>query len=102
MISDAEWRAKYGSPKPRQKGPLIVCNHFDAFESPVTGNVINNKREHEYDLHSTGSRTYEGREQEEKEAAKWQAEQERDLERSIDHTLHETWHEIEHGYRNVE
>ena len=102
MIPDAAWRAKYGNPKQRESGPLVICNHFEAFESPVTGKVINNKREHLYDLHATGSRTYEGREQEEKEAANWQAEQEAKLESDIDHTLHQTYHEIEHGYRKVE
>lgn len=101
MIPIAEWNAKYGS-EPVNKSPLIFCNHFEPFESPVTGRVIRSKREHQYDLDSTGSRVYEGREQETKEASKWQAEQETRLERDLEQTLSQELHNIEHGYRRVE
>lgn len=96
-----EWLEKYGQPE-KPKGPLIFCNHFEPFISPVTGRVISSKREHEYDMHSTGSRVYEGREQETKEAQKWQKEQESKLEAELDETLNRTWHQIETGERKVE
>lgn len=98
MIPIQEWNAKYGG-EPANKGPMVFCNHFEPFESPVTGRVISSKRAHEYDLQSTGSRVYEGRDQETKEAQKWQQEQDSKLEARIEGTLNQTMHEIEHGYR---
>lgn len=102
MIPDSEWREKYGNPKPRERKPMLFVNNFEPFKSPVTGNVITNKREHQYDMDSTGSRVYEGRDQEEKEAARYRAYEEQKLESEIDQTLNQTYHEIEHGYRSVE
>lgn len=98
FIPMSEWLAKYGS-EPKTQAPMVVCNHFEAFESPASGRVITNKRQHQEDLEATGCRVYEGRESETKEANKWQAEQEAKLEKNLDHTLNTTMHELEHGYR---
>lgn len=99
LIPKSEWHAKYG--REVNKAPIVFCNHFEPFESPVTGRVINNKREHQYDLHSTGSRVYEGRESEQREADRWQANEEAQIEADIDHTLHQAMHDIEHGYKKL-
>lgn len=99
MLPMDEWLAKYGS-EPRQKTPMIICNNFDPFVSPVSDRVISSKRQHQEDLAASGCRVYEGREQETKEADKWQKEQESKIERNLEKTLHTTMHEIEHGYRS--
>lgn len=96
MVPIEEWYSK-----PKEEGPLTFINHFEAYESPTSGKIINNKREHLNDLHASGCRVYEGRQQEAKEAAKWRAEQDRKLDRKLTETLNRTMYEIEHGYRQV-
>lgn len=95
-----EWVRKYGSE--RKQGPMVICNHFEPFESPVTGEVIQNKRQHNYDLDRNGCRVYEGRESEQKEADRYWKYQDEKFEQKIDHTLNQTAYDIEHGYLKVE
>lgn len=92
-----EWNQKY-SEAPKSRGPMIICNNFDPFISMVTGERITNKREHQYDMESTDSRVYEGREQETKEAQRHKLAEIDDLENAIEDDMMGTYHDIEHGH----
>lgn len=101
FIPAAEYYAKYGAPKPRPKTPMIVCNHFEAFESPVTGEVISSKRDHQYDLESNGCRVFEGQEAEQREVDRQTAYFEEATMAEMGETIEQTAHDIEHGYHKV-
>lgn len=101
LIPLEEWLAKYEE-RPMGQAPMMFMSNFDPFESPVSGRVVRNKREHQYDLDASGCRVYEGRQQEEKEAAKYRQEQEKKLEASVTDTIHQTHYEIQHGYRKLQ
>ena len=62
-----------------------------AYKSPVSGKWINSRRERAEDLKQTGSRPWEGMEQEQKEAdrlkAYTEAEQDKKLEKTIESTI---------------
>jgi hypothetical protein len=97
FIPAHEWNAKYGAP--RHRGPLVIVDNFDAYESPATGEIISNRRQRIADMDKSGSRQYEGFHNEKQEADKWHREQDARLDAKIDSTLHKTMYEIEHGYR---
>ena len=97
-----EWRAKYDCEPQKGQAPTVFCNHFTPFKSAVTDKVITNKREHDYDLKSTGSRVFEGIQSEQREVDRFRARQEAELDRQRRETINQTYHEIEHGYRRLE
>ena len=83
----------------QQKSGLdIHVNHFEPYVSMVTGDVIENKRQHLNDLHKTNSRVYEGREIEQQEADRHKAYKDKALWNNVGETLRKTAHDIEHGY----
>ena len=98
MIPIQEWYKLYGEQK-KGTAPIIFVNKFDPYISPVSGEIINNKKEHKYDLESHGCRVYEGREQEEKEAQKYRNEQNLKLEAKVNTTIEKTSYEIDVGLR---
>jgi len=100
FIPISEWNKKYAE-APRERGPMFFLNHFEAYQSPVTGEVIQNKRQARYDLDKTGCRIYEGMESEQREVDRQTAYKEQQFEQAIEQTLEETAHEIDHGYREV-
>lgn len=93
-------KSQYFSEKPRPKkaGFFIGAKEFEAYESPATGEIITSRRAHEYDLNVSGCRVYEGRAQEEKEAARFRDGEWNKLEASVSETVNETDYQIEHGY----
>lgn len=97
FIPIAEWNAKYAE-GPKPKGPLFIVKNFDAFQSPTSGKVIRNHKELAYDMATTGCRTYEGLEQEQKEVDRYLQSEDKKLEKVIDETVDETMHQIKHNY----
>lgn len=85
--------------RPSGKVVDIFVDNFDAYESPITGEVISNRRKRDYDLKSSGCRPYEGRKIEQQEADRFHASKERNLSEGIKETVHRTMYEIQHGYR---
>ena len=73
-------------------GP-IVWDDTPGYTSPVTGLWVEGRRQRRNDLAATGSRPWEGREQEEKEAAKRRAEGERQLDHLAEKMAHRAWAE---------
>ena len=96
-----EWNAKYAS-EPKPKGPMVFVKGFDAFESPTSGRTISNHKELQYELESSGCRTYEGREQEQKEVDRHLAEEDKQFEQVISDSVDETAYQIEHNYSRPE
>ena len=98
MIPIAEWNEKYGSAQPVKRYDIFVDN-MEPYESPVTGEVISNRRQRDYDLKATGSRPYEGFASEKREADKVRAEEDNSLRSKMMETAERTYYEFEHGYR---
>lgn len=79
----------------------IFVDNFEAYDSPITGEIINNRRKRDYDLKASGSRPYEGFKVEKQEAERFNSTQERQFSKNIHETVHRTMYEIQHGYRTV-
>ena len=75
---------------------MILVKGFDAYESPVSGEVISNHRQRDRDLKASGCRQYEGKQTELKEAAKYKSEQNQKLTRKVTDTMERTYYEIEY------
>ena len=97
LLTIPEWDAKYPE-GPKGVAPYMYMKGFTPYRSMVTDKVINNHREHLNDLHSTGSRVYEGREAELKEAERYKKGKEDKLWANVHETLAQTSHDIEHGH----
>ena len=76
-----------------EQGPLIVPD-LPGYVSPVTGLWVEGRRARREDLKRTGSRPYEGREQEVKESMRRRAYDEARLAERIERTTHETWNHL--------
>jgi len=100
MIHISEWNKKYY--RKVNKAPMVFCSNFEPYQSMITHEYITSKAQHEYELARTGSRVYEGRYQEQKEADRYNAAKEEKLMDGMEETLNQTYHDIEHGYNNLE
>jgi|APSaa5957512535_1039671.scaffolds.fasta_scaffold46752_2 hypothetical protein len=96
FIDSYEWHQKYGRQKVRTH---FVSTDIEPYESLVTGNIINSRRAQRYDLESTGSRIYEGREAEQKEADRHNAHKEALFDRKLDNSLKEVANDLK--YQNI-
>lgn len=95
-----QWNLKYGEPE-KPRGPMVSIKNFDAFESPATGRIIRNERELREDMRVSGCRTYEGKEQEMREANRYLQEQDRKMEKIVEESVEKTAYDIEHGYHEI-
>ncbi len=95
-MSIPEWDAKYPE-GPKGEVPYMYIKGFTPYRSMVTDQVINNHREHLNDLHSTGSRVYEGRKSEVAQAERHKKDMDDKLWANVHETLAQTSHDIEHG-----
>lgn len=74
------------------RGP-VVWDDLPGYHSPVTGLWVEGRRQRRNDLAATHSRPYEGRETEEKEAAKVRAERDRQTDQLAEKMAHRAWAE---------
>lgn len=81
-------------------GP-VVWDDLPGYTSPVTGLWVEGRKARREDLKRTGSRPYEGREQEAKEAARFHVEQERKLDQLAEKMAHRGWAEAPERVRRV-
>lgn len=100
LLPADEWYAR--NYKERNQSPMAFVDNMEAYESPVTGKIITNRKKRDYDLRATGSRPYEGFSSEQKEAQKYQQYQDQKLKSTLSETVQRTYYEIEHGYRKLE
>jgi len=88
---------------PREtKNLMIMVDRWDAYESPVSGEIISNRRQRDRDLKASGCRQYEGKQVEMQEAERYSLQQHDSLMRGAAESFEKTYYEIEHGYRRVE
>lgn len=73
-------------------GPAVFGD-LPAYESPVTGKIVDGRRARREDLKRTNSRPWEGREQEQKEADKARREQDRKTDQLAERMAHRAWAE---------
>lgn len=78
------------APGPRAAG-VHIWDDLPDYESPVTGEVVAGRKQRREDMRRTGSRPYEGREQETKQAQRVQAENERKLDNLADRMARKGW-----------
>lgn len=71
------------------------------YQSPVTGLWVEGRKARREDLLRTGSRPYEGREQEQKEANKVQAARERQLDNLAEKMAYRAWDQAPERVRKV-
>ena len=82
------------------EGVLIVPD-LPGYVSPVTGLWVEGRKARREDLKRTGSRPYEGIEQEKKEVARQQAYAAEAAERSLDKCAHETYYQLSPSKRDI-
>jgi len=78
-----------------------IWDDLPGYTSPVTGLWVEGRRQRREDLRRTNSRPYEGREQEQKEAAKAAAEKERRLDQLAEKMAHRAWEQAPERIRKV-
>lgn len=83
---------------PRKAG-VHIWDDLPEYESPVTGQVVAGRKQRREDLKRTGSRPYEGREQEVKQAQRVQAENERRLDTLADKMARKGWAQVSPSVR---
>ena len=64
---------------------------FPAYESPASGKMITSRNERREDMKRTGSRPWEGKESELKEAARQKAYEDAKDDAKLDHTVRTAW-----------
>lgn len=78
-----------------------VHGDYEGYQSPVTGEWIEGKRAHREDLKRHGCRLYEGRQVEEREAAKVRAEHARETDRIAEKLAHRAWDQAPTRVRRI-
>ncbi len=78
-----------------------VWNDLPAYESPIDGRVVDGRRQRRNDLARSGCRPYEGREQEDKQAAKIRAEHDRKADQLAERMAHRAGAEAPERVRRV-
>jgi hypothetical protein len=85
---------------PEPVGPLVIGD-LPSYRSPVTGLWVDGRVQRREDLKRSGSRPYEGREQELKEAARQTRYAEERQDRAIERTAREVFHQLPPQKRRI-
>ena len=88
-------------PESKQTHHIFVDN-MEAYESPITGEVVKNRRQRDIVLKQSGSRPYEGFKTESQEAERWRNYQDEKLNKNMRETMERTLYEVNHGYRKLD
>lgn len=96
MLPLYDWYEKNGWPEEKPRTAYIQGD-IEPYESMVTGRIISSRKEHRDELERTGCRVYEGREQEEKEAARYRAQKDKEFEDFLGDALEETHNQLKNG-----
>lgn len=80
---------------------ILICPDLPGYVSPVTGLWVEGRRARREDLKRTGSRPYEGLEQEQKEAARQNAYKEQQFDASLTKTVSETFYQFPPSKRDI-
>lgn len=73
--------------------PMGVMDYppWQPYESPASGKIITSKAERRDDFKATGTRPWEGKEQEEKEVDRQKAYADKEMDDKLDKTVRESW-----------
>ncbi len=85
---------------PEPKGPLVFGD-LPEYQSPVTGLIVSGRRARREDLKRTGSRPYEGFQQEAKEAARRRAYVEQKTDASLTRAASEAFYQLPPNKREI-
>lgn len=85
---------------PEPKGPLVFGD-LPSYQSPVTGKWVDGRVQRREDLKRTGSRPYEGLEQEKKEVARQQRYAEQKLDASLTKSVSEAFYQMSPEKRRI-
>lgn len=92
---EVPWDARQTSLAPE------IWDDLPGYNSPVTGQWVEGRKQRREDLRRTNSRPYEGREQEQREAAKVAAEKERKLDQLAEKMAYRAWDAAPERVRRV-
>lgn len=87
-----------GEHRPLQSTPYVQADIPD-YVSPASGKLVSGRKQRREDMKRTGSRPWEGIEQEKREAAKGQAEQERHTDQLADRMANIAWRDAPESVR---
>lgn len=82
------------------RGPFVQPD-LPGYQSPVTGLWVEGRKARREDLKRTGSRPWEGREQEQKEADRQRAYAEQANDRKIDEVARRTYYQLDPRKRRI-
>lgn len=85
---------------PEPAAPLVIGD-LPSYQSPVTGKWVDGRAQRREDLKRTGSRPWEGKAQEMKEAARQRQYTEQHMERSLHETAMRTFYELPPSKRRI-
>ncbi len=85
---------------PEPRGPLIFGD-LPSYQSPVTGLWVDGRVQRREDLKRSGSRPWEGLQQEKKEAARQQAYADKKLDASLTKSASEAFYQLPPSKRNL-
>lgn len=89
LIPKDEWIRKYGD-EPRGKGPMIIVKgKWDAYESPITGEIITSARQRENEMKEHDCVDYEPslRGEADRKVREEEAKLERKIDETVDHEI---------------
>jgi hypothetical protein len=85
---------------PEPRGPLVIGD-LPSYQSPIDGRWIDGRVARREDLARSGSRPWEGMEQERKEAARRQDYEHQRMDRKLDETVSRSWAQISERSRRA-
>lgn len=89
--AEEAWEAKKAMTVRQAPELILDMQPWEAYESPASGRAITSKAQRREDMKATGSRQYEGREQEDKEALRRKKYADEALDKKIDTTVRQAW-----------
>ena len=92
--AEEAWKAKQNMTKREAPNLILDIQPWDAYESPASGKFITSKAQRREDMKATGSRQYEGREQETKEAARQSAYAAQKEDAKLDRSVRTAWAQL--------
>lgn len=79
----------------------LIFGDLPSYQSPVTGQWVDGRKQRREDLKRTGSRPWEGLEQEKKEFERHEAYAEQRLDASLTRTASEVFHQLPPSKRDI-
>jgi hypothetical protein len=92
--AEEAWIAKQNMTTRTAPTLILDIQPWESYESPASGKLISSKAQRREDMKMTGSRQYEGREQELKEAARQSAYAEQKEDAKLDRTVRTAWAQL--------